>query len=94
MPVQEGKNMEQLVVTREAIEAYERRTGFVGIGEFFIRKGLFVLVERETQKNKVGSPRTSTSSTTSGAEEPKISSPRRMKNVWVSSQQPGLAEAV
>ena len=77
--------MEQLVVTRESIEAYERRTGFVGIGEFFLQKGLFVLVERETQKNKVGSPRTSTSSTTSGAEEPKISSPLRIKNVWVST---------
>ena len=39
---------EQLVVTREAVEAYERRTGFVGIGEFFLRKGLFVLKEGET----------------------------------------------
>ncbi len=37
--------MEQLVVTREAIEAYERRTGFVGIGQFFMDKGLFVLKE-------------------------------------------------
>ena len=77
--------LDQLYVTREAIEAYERRTGFAGIGEFFLQKGLFILVERETQKNKVGSPRTSTSSTTSGEEEPKISSPRRIKNVWVSA---------
>ena len=27
--------MEQLVVTREAVEAYERRTGFMGMGEVF-----------------------------------------------------------
>ena len=46
------KNMEQLVVTREAVEAYERRTGFAGIGEFFFRKGLFVLKEGETCKEK------------------------------------------
>jgi hypothetical protein len=46
------KNMEQLVVTREAVDAYERRTGFVGIGEFFLRKGLFVLKEGETCKEK------------------------------------------
>lgn len=91
MPVQEGKNMEQLVVTREAIEAYECRTGFVGIGEYFLKKGLFVLADGELQKNKVGSPRTSTSSTTSGAEEPRLSSPLRIKNVWVSGLQPGLA---
>ena len=46
------KNMEQLVVTREAVDAYERRTGFVGIGEFFLRKGLFVLKEGETCREK------------------------------------------
>jgi hypothetical protein len=39
--------MEQLYVTREAIEAYERRTGFRGLGEFMIEKGLFVLAEEE-----------------------------------------------
>jgi hypothetical protein len=39
--------METLVVTRESIEAYERRTGFVGIGEFFLKKGLFVLEEEK-----------------------------------------------
>jgi hypothetical protein len=83
--------MEQLVVTREAIEAYERRTGFVGIGEFFLQKRLFVLADGEMQKNRVGSPKTSTSSTTSGAEEPRLSSPLRAKNVWVSGPQPGLA---
>ena len=46
--MQERNTMEQLVVTREAVEAYERRTGFAGIGEFFLRKGLFVLKEGET----------------------------------------------
>ncbi|HPM60960.1 MAG TPA: hypothetical protein PKZ57_00340 [Methanoregulaceae archaeon] len=50
--MQERNTMEQLVVTREAVEAYERRTGFVGIGEFFLRKGLFVLKEGETCRKK------------------------------------------
>ena len=50
--MQERNTMEQLVVTREAVEAYERRTGFVGIGEFFLRKGLFVLKEGETCKKQ------------------------------------------
>ena len=50
--MQERNTMEQLVVTREAVEAYERRTGFVGIGEFFLRKGLFVLKEGEVCKEK------------------------------------------
>ena len=44
--------MEQLVVTREAVEAYERRTGFAGIGEFFLRKGLFVMAEGEKCREK------------------------------------------
>ena len=34
--------MERLYVTREAIEAYERRTGFKGIGKYFEERGLFV----------------------------------------------------
>jgi hypothetical protein len=46
------KIMEQLVVTREAVEAYERRTGFIGIGEFFLKKGLFTLKEGKTCKEK------------------------------------------
>jgi hypothetical protein len=37
--------LDQLYVTREAIEAYERRTGFQGIGQFMIDKGLFVMTE-------------------------------------------------
>ena len=50
--MQERNTMEQIVVTLEAVEAYERRTGFVGIGEFFLRKGLFVLKEVETCKKE------------------------------------------
>ena len=50
--MQERNTREQLVVTREAVEAYERRTGFVGIGEFFLRKGLFVLKEGKTCKKE------------------------------------------
>ena len=42
--------MEQLYVTREAIEAYERRTGFDGLGQFMIDKGLFVLAEEKPCK--------------------------------------------
>lgn len=42
--------MDQLCVTREAIEAYERRTGFDGLGQFMIDKGLFVLAEEKKCK--------------------------------------------
>jgi hypothetical protein len=42
--------MDQLCVTREAIEAYERRTGFEGLGQFMIDKGLFVLAEEKACK--------------------------------------------
>ena len=42
--------LDQLYVTREAIEAYERRTGFQGIGQFMIDKGLFVMTEEKTCK--------------------------------------------
>ena len=45
-----GDYMDQLYVTREAIEAYERRTGFQGIGQFMIDKGLFVMTEENTCK--------------------------------------------
>lgn len=45
-----GDRMEQLYVTREAIEAYERRTGFQGLGQFMIDKGLFVMTEENTCK--------------------------------------------
>ena len=77
------------MVTREATGACKRRTGFVGIGGFFLRKGLFVPADnRKKQKTDVGSPKTSTSSTTSGAEEPKLSCPYGIKNVWVTDHGP------
>ena len=34
-----------LRVSREVINAYELRTGFKGIGEFFKNEGLFEIVE-------------------------------------------------
>jgi len=36
-----------LRVSREVIQAYELRTGFKGIGEFFKNEGLFEFVEEE-----------------------------------------------
>jgi hypothetical protein len=45
-----GDILDQLYVTREAIEAYERRTGFQGIGQFMIDKGLFVMAEENLCK--------------------------------------------
>ena len=39
--------MDTLRVTRDAIDAYERRTGFKGIGQFFVDEGLFELVEEQ-----------------------------------------------
>ncbi len=42
--------MDQLYVTREAIEAYERRTGFQGLGQFMLDKGLFVLRRKNDAK--------------------------------------------
>jgi hypothetical protein len=32
---------------REAIEAYERHTGFHGIGQFFAERGLIVITDEE-----------------------------------------------
>ncbi|MCX6701042.1 MAG: hypothetical protein NTV68_14180 [Methanomicrobiales archaeon] len=84
--------MEQHAVSRESTGACERRTGFTGDGEFFFRNGLYKFVNGEVQKNKAGSPGTSTSSTTSGAKEPQVSSPRMVKNIWVPGLQPGLME--
>lgn len=75
--------MDALVVSRESIEAYERRTGFRGIGEFFIRKGLFVLQEETRCENGAGSPRTTSSSTTTFRKEPNVVSGGYPKNVLV-----------
>jgi len=94
LPVFAGmkKNMEQHAVSRESTGACERRIGFTGNTWFFFRKGPFKFVDGEVQKNNVGSPGTSTSSTTSGAKEPQVSSPRMVKNIWVPGLQPGPSE--
>ncbi len=42
--------------TREASGESDRRTGFVGIGEFFLQKGLFVLKKGETCKKQSWAP--------------------------------------
>ena len=41
--------MEQKVLhtRREAIDAYERHTGFFGIGRFFQEQGLIVIIDEE-----------------------------------------------
>jgi len=78
--------MEPLVVTRESIEAYERRTGFSGIGEFFLKKGLFVLQEESQCENGAGSPRITSSSTTTFLKEPKVVSFGNRKNILVSAR--------
>ena len=56
--------MDQLYVTREAIEAYERRTGFQGLGQFMIDKGLFVMTEENTCKTAWTPARLKSKSTT------------------------------
>ena len=37
--------MEKLLVKRDALEAYERLTGFNGIGRFMAERGVFEIVE-------------------------------------------------
>jgi hypothetical protein len=37
--------MEKFVVRRDALEAYERLTGFVGIGRFMADRGVFEIQE-------------------------------------------------
>ena len=38
---------EPLMVTQEAVEAYERRTGFFGIGRIMVEDGHWVIVTKE-----------------------------------------------
>ncbi len=38
---------EPLMVTQEAVEAYERRTGFSGIGRIMVEDGHWVIVTKE-----------------------------------------------
>jgi predicted sugar kinase len=44
--------MKQLEISREALDAYEKRTGFSGIGHFLIERGYFVLKERGACREK------------------------------------------
>jgi hypothetical protein len=44
--------MEKLLVRRDALEAYERLTGFTGIGRFMLERGVFEIVEENRCKNK------------------------------------------
>lgn len=37
--------MKKLLVRRDALEAYERLTGFIGIGRFMEDRGVFEIVE-------------------------------------------------
>jgi len=41
----ERDSMEKLLVRRDALEAYERLTGFTGIGRFMVERGVFEVVE-------------------------------------------------
>lgn len=56
MSVQDWIHMEQLVVTREAIEAYERRTGFVGIGILSPERALCPKGQRWETEDQGGFP--------------------------------------
>ncbi|OPY36360.1 MAG: hypothetical protein A4E35_01899 [Methanoregula sp. PtaU1.Bin051] len=38
---------EPLMVTQEAVEAYERRTGFYGIGRIMVEDGHWIIVTKE-----------------------------------------------
>ena len=41
------KSSMQLTTTREAVEAYEKRSGFQGLGRFMEERGLFLIKERK-----------------------------------------------
>jgi hypothetical protein len=43
----EEHSQEPLLVTQEAIEAYEKRTGFCGIGKIMVDAGHWVIVSKE-----------------------------------------------
>ena len=46
--VSNGQTIEEpLMVTQEAVEAYERRTGFVGIGRIMVEDGHWIIVTKE-----------------------------------------------
>ena len=43
----QGNAREPLRVTQEAVEAYEKRTGFQGIGKIMVEHGCWVIVPSE-----------------------------------------------
>ena len=47
--VHTGDKLERDVLhtRREAMEAYERHTGFQGIGQFFVDRGLIIIADEE-----------------------------------------------
>ena len=44
--------MEKLLVRRDALEAYEKLTGFTGIGRFMEDRGVFKIVEENRCSDK------------------------------------------
>ena len=44
-------SMKKLIIRREAFAAYERRAGFPGLGDFFVRKGLLEYEEENTEQH-------------------------------------------
>jgi hypothetical protein len=44
---------EMIVVSREAVAAYELATGFAGIGQFFEKRGIWKMVDIVTNDEKV-----------------------------------------
>ena len=45
--VHEDHAEEPLMVTQEAVEAYEKRTGFYGIGKIMVEDGHWIIVTKE-----------------------------------------------
>jgi hypothetical protein len=43
----QGNAREPLRVTQEAVDAYEKRTGFQGIGKIMVERGVWVIVPSE-----------------------------------------------
>ncbi len=45
--MQSGSAHEPLRVTQEAVDAYEKRTGFYGIGKIMVEDGHWIIVPQE-----------------------------------------------
>ena len=44
-------SMKKLIIQREAFAAYERRDGFPGLGDFFVRKGLLEYEDEDIEQH-------------------------------------------